>query len=113
MAVALVLAAIGGLLRFPGLDRVRGYYWDETFYAADAAAYLGRVPPSLRAHHPVPEVAENSWMQPPLGKWAIAAGEWTLGDNAWGWLCNTASTIGSRTSNPSRTSRATNVSAFS
>ena len=85
MALALGLTALAGLLRFSGLDRVPGYYWDETFYAADAAAYLGRVPPALRPGHPVPEVSENSWMQPPLGKWAIAAGEWIIGENEWGW----------------------------
>ena len=85
MAVAFGLTALAGMLRFPGLDRVSGYYWDETFYAADAAAYLGRVPPALRPGHPVPEISENSWMQPPLGKWAIAAGEWIIGDDEWGW----------------------------
>lgn len=81
----LVVMALAAALRLPGLDRVKGQYWDESFYAADAAAYLGRAQPALRADRPRPSVAENSWMQPPLGKWMIAAGELVAGNHEWGW----------------------------
>jgi dolichyl-phosphate-mannose--protein O-mannosyl transferase len=72
-------------LRLTGLGRVDRPYWDETFYAADASAYLGRTPADQRPGHPSPDIAENSWMQPPLGKWLIASGELVAGRGPWGY----------------------------
>ena len=71
----MAIVALAAGLRFEGLTRVKGRYWDEQFYAADAAAYIGKRPAQPRPGAPQPSINENSWMQPPLGKWLIAVGE--------------------------------------
>ncbi|HZU71188.1 MAG TPA: phospholipid carrier-dependent glycosyltransferase [Acidimicrobiales bacterium] len=83
--VPLAVLALAGTLRFAGLARVGQTYWDERFYALDASAYLGRTPAQLRPDRPPVAIAENSWMQPPLGKWLIAAGELPAAKSPWGY----------------------------
>ncbi|MDP9227249.1 MAG: phospholipid carrier-dependent glycosyltransferase [Actinomycetota bacterium] len=80
----LVLAAG---LRLWALDSPPGPYWDEGWYALDAAAYIGQAHPA-RYPAPPPTVhiaADQTWVHPPLGKWAIALGEAPLGRTPVGW----------------------------
>lgn len=81
-AVLLCLFAAG--LRLWNVSSPRATYWDEGYYALDAYAYLGGVPP-LSDPPPVPTIeGEVSWKHPPLGKWLIAAGEGALNDSVFG-----------------------------
>jgi len=83
--VPLVVVAVALGLRLIGLANIPGPYWDEITYVADADAYLGTAPPHYRPGHPVPQIAEGTWMQPPAGKWAIAAGEAVFGHGDRGY----------------------------
>lgn len=96
--VFIVVVALAVLLRAPRLDFPAAIYFDETYYANDAAVFIEGV----RAYdHPLDEKAteppsqpppfvglrgEKSWVHPDLGKWAIAAGEAAFGSTSpWGW----------------------------
>lgn len=85
MVVPLAIVAFALALRVVGLERIPGLYWDENSYAADGFAYIGRWDPHIRPIHPDAEIAEGSWMQPPLGKWLIAAGELPFGTREIGY----------------------------
>jgi dolichyl-phosphate-mannose-protein mannosyltransferase len=85
IVVPIAVVALAAVVRFQGLDRVKGTYWDETTYAVDGYAYIGRSPAALRPIHPTPEIDENTWMHPPLGKWMIGIGELPLGRSDWGF----------------------------
>jgi dolichyl-phosphate-mannose--protein O-mannosyl transferase len=79
LLVPIAIVAYAFALRAVELHNVPGPYWDEITYVADADAYLGSAPAHYRPGHPDPQIAEGTWMQPPLGKWMIAAGELVLG----------------------------------
>lgn len=83
LPAAVVLLAF--TLRVTGYSNMPQPYFDETLYVPDASAYLGRITPHVRPSHPQPEIAEGTWMQPPLGKWMIAAGELVFGDTSFGF----------------------------
>jgi dolichyl-phosphate-mannose-protein mannosyltransferase len=68
-----ILVLVAGGLRLYNLDTPDNIYFDETYYAQDAAQYLTR------------GVEEGFAVHPPVGKWVIAAGIAALGDNPWGW----------------------------
>jgi len=76
------LAALA--LRLVNLGRPPGKIFDETYYATDAWSLL---------QHGVETTEEGGpafVVHPPLGKWAIALGQWTLGNNEQGWRVSAA-----------------------
>jgi dolichyl-phosphate-mannose-protein mannosyltransferase len=79
VTAAVLVCGLAAGLRLWNVSSPRETYWDEHYYALDAYAYLGGVPPLLTSP-PVPTIeGENSWGQPPMGKWMIAAGEGAVG----------------------------------
>jgi dolichyl-phosphate-mannose-protein mannosyltransferase len=83
VAVILVFGLVAGL-RLWNLLSPPETYWDEHYYALDAYAYLGGVPPLL-SRPDVPTISgEDSWGQPPMGKWMIATGEDVVGGTPLG-----------------------------
>ncbi|MGH9188262.1 MAG: phospholipid carrier-dependent glycosyltransferase, partial [Acidimicrobiales bacterium] len=71
MPVALVAATAA--TRLPNLGRPRVLVFDEVYYALDAADLLRR------------GVEQGPVVQPPLGKWLIAAGVRVAGFTPTGW----------------------------
>src|SRR6201999_4117971 len=98
---SLLVTAFGGYLRFDRLRVPRTLIFDETYYAKDAWSYLqygveakwvNNVNALVQAGrtnifvHNSPEFV----VQPPLGKWMIAGGEWIFGLNSLGWRFSAA-----------------------
>jgi dolichyl-phosphate-mannose-protein mannosyltransferase len=77
----LAVTIVGAALRFPRLASPDSYVFDETYYARDACLYLAKGMAFCRSTSPT----EISYVQPPLGKWIIAVGEWLYGYNSYGW----------------------------
>lgn len=81
----LVVAAIAGFLRFDRLAVPHKLVFDETYYAKDAWSLL---------HHGVELGADGKSAgfvaHPPLGKWAIAMGQWAFGNDSFGWRFSAA-----------------------
>ncbi|GAA1599612.1 dolichyl-phosphate-mannose--protein mannosyltransferase [Actinoplanes couchii] len=83
--VTVLITVVAGLLRFAGLDKPKGYIFDEVYYPTDAWDML---------QHGVEwdEKTDSAAyvVHPPLGKWLIAAGEYLFGNNEFGWRFSTA-----------------------
>lgn len=108
----LLIAVVGGVLRFVNLGTPRKLVFDETYYVKEAASYLRYgVEMGLRAsldkdsskRNPAADVLFNAgnhniWgpdpefvVHPPVGKWMIAAGEWLFGSTStFGWRFSAA-----------------------
>lgn len=71
--VPLLLVVVAATVRFVDLGHPDRIYFDETYYAVDAAQLLER------------GVEEGFVVHPPVGKWVIAAGIAILGDTPVGW----------------------------
>lgn len=99
----LLIAVLGGVLRFYRLGEPGSLVFDETYYVKDAYSYLQSgyerdwpddANESFNAGRPdvlldTPEYV----VHPPVGKWMIAAGMWLFGsDNAFGWRFGAALT---------------------
>jgi dolichyl-phosphate-mannose--protein O-mannosyl transferase len=93
VALAAVTALAGGL-RFYELGHPPVRVFDEVYYSKDACLYAGYTPrhcdlaSSGERYWVVIERAsrgETSWVHPPLGKWAIAAGIKGVGNDPFGW----------------------------
>lgn len=97
----LLLAALGGVLRFWGLGRPHQLVFDETYYVKQASSLLDHGV-ELRAEPGIANKVDqlftsgttDVWnttdgdmvVHPPVGKWAIALGEWIFGqDSSFGW----------------------------
>jgi dolichyl-phosphate-mannose--protein O-mannosyl transferase len=85
--IPLAITAVALFMRLWRITRPQSKVFDETYYAHDAWDLL---------HHGV-ELDANSHDQtpgfvahPPLGKWAIALGEWIWGNNPLGWRFSAA-----------------------
>ncbi|GAB7033004.1 phospholipid carrier-dependent glycosyltransferase [Streptomyces platensis subsp. malvinus] len=92
----LLVALFAGVLRFWNLGSPRKVIFDETYYPKDAWSLLQygyegtwakNANDALVAHPPQILLSpEHSYVvHPPMGKWLIAAGEWALGMNPFGW----------------------------
>jgi dolichyl-phosphate-mannose--protein O-mannosyl transferase len=96
----LAAAALGLLLRVWELGRPHAFVFDETYYAKDALALLrfGTEQQFIEGADAVILGGDGDWralevftgapafvVHPPLGKWLIAAGEWTFGMTPTGW----------------------------
>ena len=98
------VVGLAALVRFLGLSHPYTVYFDETYYANDAVVYMEGATAfshnldayyggTSRAGDVVPVGAvpgEISWVHPPLGKWAIAAGIAIFGKNPLGWRVSAA-----------------------
>jgi dolichyl-phosphate-mannose-protein mannosyltransferase len=104
-AVPLLIAAVGGFLRFWQLDRPHELVFDETYYVKQGASYLrvgyelatngdSTPKPDDKFTHGTVNVFLNSpdfVVHPPVGKWMIAFGEWIFGPaSSWGWRFSAA-----------------------
>lgn len=104
-AVPLLIAAVGGILRFWQLDKPHQLVFDETYYVKQAASYLrvgyelatntdSTPKPDERFIHGTANVFLSSpdfVVHPPAGKWMIAFGEWVFGpQSSWGWRFSVA-----------------------
>jgi dolichyl-phosphate-mannose-protein mannosyltransferase len=79
-AVTGVIVLIAGILRIAGLDKPKGYIFDEVYYPTDAWDMLTHgVEWDEKGNGPAYVV------HPPLGKWMIAVGEYFFGNNEFGW----------------------------
>ncbi|MEV2194591.1 phospholipid carrier-dependent glycosyltransferase [Streptomyces phaeochromogenes] len=98
-----LVAVLAGAIRFWNLGRPRSVAFDETYYAKDAWAllklgYEGTWPdrkiadPQILADPQVIPLSDTGTFvaHPPMGKWAIALGEWMFGLNPFGWRFMTA-----------------------
>lgn len=99
-AGALVVAAIGGILRFVNLGQPHAMAFDEVYYAKDALSLLryGFEQQFVDGANDIILNSDGNWrtldvfkadpafvVHPPFGKWAIAAGEWAFGVTPFGW----------------------------
>lgn len=104
-AVPLLIAAVGGFLRFWHLDQPHQLVFDETYYVKQAASFLKAgyelstnsdstpKPDELFAQGKVDIFLSQAdfVVHPPAGKWMIAFGEWVFGPaSAWGWRFSAA-----------------------
>lgn len=78
LAVPVVLVVVAGVLRFALLDSPSRIYFDETYYAADAAMLLAQ------------GVEDGFVVHPSIGKWLIAIGIALFGDGPFGWRASSA-----------------------
>lgn len=74
----LLLLAVAGTLRFYRLDYPQRIYFDETYYATQANAYLTR------------GIEQEFAVHPPVGKWLIAAGIAATSFDSAGWRLSSA-----------------------
>ena len=100
----LLVAAVGGFLRFWQLGRPHQLVFDETYYVKQAWSLLQygterRVPDSIKKPdvmftNGTPDVfgdAPDLVVHPPVGKWVIAAGEQLFGvTSSFGWRFSVA-----------------------
>ncbi|GAB3557258.1 phospholipid carrier-dependent glycosyltransferase [Spelaeicoccus albus] len=95
-AVPIVIAALGGALRFYRLGRPHALVFDETYYVKDAYSYLHggyeRNWPDkanelfTSGHQNILLHTPEFSVHPPVGKWMIAAGMKLFGtDSSFGW----------------------------
>lgn len=86
--VPLVVVAASAGVRLWGLAAPAQPYGDESYYAFDAAAYLGGgTVGAIGDNPPAVRIAdEATWVHPPLGKWIIALlGVGPIGQRSIGW----------------------------
>ncbi|MGM0929810.1 MAG: dolichyl-phosphate-mannose--protein mannosyltransferase [Actinomycetota bacterium] len=99
----LLIAVLGGVLRFYRLGEPGSLVFDETYYVKDAYSYLQSgyerdwpddANESFNAGNPDVLLDSPEYVvHPPVGKWMIAAGMWLFGsDNAFGWRFGAALT---------------------
>jgi dolichyl-phosphate-mannose-protein mannosyltransferase len=94
-----IIAAVAGVPRFHHLGDPPSRIFDEVYYSKDACLYAGNSPAQCdikssdekywvidRAN----DRGETSWVHPPLGKWAIAAGIAGEGNRPFGWRVSSA-----------------------
>jgi dolichyl-phosphate-mannose-protein mannosyltransferase len=95
----LIVAAVGGFLRFWNLDRPHKLIFDETYYVKQGYSFLEygyerRVPASIKSPDVLftrgtPNVfgtEADLVVHPPVGKWIIGAGEQIFGaTSSFGW----------------------------
>src|SRR6201999_4075341 len=100
----LLVTAFGAILRFDRLRVPRALIFDETYYAKDAWSYLqygveiqtyaankaNAIVQAGGTHFFMPNPPPEYVVQPPLGKWIIAGGEWLFGLNSLGWRFSAA-----------------------
>ncbi|MHB1473650.1 MAG: dolichyl-phosphate-mannose--protein mannosyltransferase [Dermatophilaceae bacterium] len=103
-AAPLIVAAIGGFLRFWQLGRPHQLIFDETYYVKQGYSlleygYERRVPTSIKSPdamftHGTPNVfgtEADLVVHPPVGKWVIAVGEHIFGaTSSFGWRFSVA-----------------------
>ncbi|BCJ53939.1 phospholipid carrier-dependent glycosyltransferase [Actinoplanes sp. NBRC 14428] len=78
--VTALIVGIAAVLRLVGVDRPKGYIFDEVYYPTDAWDMLQHgVEWDEKVNGPAYVV------HPPLGKWLIALGEKAFGNNELGW----------------------------
>jgi dolichyl-phosphate-mannose-protein mannosyltransferase len=90
LPLVVVLFAAG--LRFAYLSHPERIYFDETYYAENAAQLLDygvEASPAV-ASDPSKGVEPQFVVHPPLGKWLIAPGIAVFGDNSLGWRVSSA-----------------------
>jgi dolichyl-phosphate-mannose--protein O-mannosyl transferase len=101
----LVVAVIGGLLRFVNLGTPRALMFDETYYPKDALSLLrfGYERKLVEDANDLILASDGDWrsldiftdapayvVHPPLGKWTIAVGEYLFGMTPFGWRFSVA-----------------------
>ncbi len=99
MVALAIIAAVAGVPRFHHLGDPPSRIFDEVYYSKDACLYAGNSPAQCdikssdekywvidRAN----DRGETSWVHPPLGKWAIAAGIAGEGNRPFGWRVSSA-----------------------
>ena len=100
----LIVAAVGGLLRFWNLDKPHQLVFDETYYVKQGYSYLqgrvragvegqrqGRRRPFTKGDLNVFKAGPDFVVHPPVGKWMIAFGERIFGpESSWGWRFSAA-----------------------
>ena len=99
----LLVAAVGGFLRFWHLDRPHELIFDETYYVKQAYSFLKvgyelawrqDVKPDqlfTKGNLDVFQSGPDFVVHPPVGKWMIAFGEWLFGPtSSWGWRFSAA-----------------------
>ena len=97
---ALLVTAIGALLRLWNLGQPHDVIFDETYYPKDALALLrfGVEQATVADANKILLSSDGNWhtvdifngsaafiVHPPLGKWIIALGEYTVGATPTGW----------------------------
>jgi dolichyl-phosphate-mannose-protein mannosyltransferase len=87
LLVPLAVVSLAAGVRLWHLSSPAGTYFDESYYALDAQAYLGGGFGGSHPDDPAVKIEnEGTWVHPPLGKWMIALlGEGPIGDRPFGW----------------------------
>lgn len=88
----LVIVVFAAGLRFAYLSHPERIYFDETYYATNAAQLLDYgVEADPRVEADLAQGADPEFVvHPPVGKWLIAAGIAVFGDNSLGWRVSAA-----------------------
>jgi dolichyl-phosphate-mannose-protein mannosyltransferase len=100
----LIVAAVGGFLRFWNLDQPHQLVFDETYYVKQGYSYLkagyelawngtGKDVDALftKGNLNVFKTGPDFVVHPPVGKWMIAFGERLFGpESSWGWRFSVA-----------------------
>ena len=100
----LIVAAVGGFVRFWQLDRPHQLVFDETYYVKQGVSFLKygyerRVPASIKtpdalfthSNTNVFGTEGDLVVHPPVGKWVIAVGEHIFGEtSSFGWRFSVA-----------------------
>jgi len=102
---AIVVTAIGAVLRLWDLGRPHAIAFDETYYPKDALALLrfGYEKQMVEKANDILLASDGNWRtlaiftdepafvaHPPLGKWTIALGEYAFGATPFGWRISVA-----------------------
>ena len=95
--VAIVaVGLIAGVLRFMHLGYPGSRVFDEVYYSKSACIFLGYsnqrcdITSADEKYWRNDKNDTGAWVHPPLGKWAIAAGELAFGTDAFGWRVSAA-----------------------
>jgi dolichyl-phosphate-mannose-protein mannosyltransferase len=78
LLILLLVTAFAAVLRLRYVDIPPNFVFDE-FYASDGCHYIGRTAAECRTDE------EITVVHPPLGKWLIGMGVWSLGFRPAGW----------------------------
>ncbi len=96
LVAVVAVGLIAGVLRFWHLGYPQDRIFDEVYYSKSACIFLGysnercAIDSSDERFWRSDKNDTGSWVHPPLGKWAIAAGELAFGTDPFGWRVSSA-----------------------
>ena len=96
VVAVVAVGIIAAIIRFNHLGYPQHSVFDEYYYPKSACIFLGYSNERCRINSADERFWRNdrndtgAWVHPPLGKWAIAAGELAVGTDSYGWRVSSA-----------------------